>query len=166
MILNTALRADITFLLRIELMEYGSIGVVMEWVVIKLQREKISFDFNALLLLSTVETHCCWMGGYGTRRYEACEWSSRLRTRDFFSEGQEGCSECTSLANSCCFPAAHGHFLDNRSVASSLRRTLGCAVGRSFERRRGRGSHSTMQEIFSCRISYPIVSRHTLSKAL
>ena len=34
--------------------------------------------------------------------------------------GQEGCSECTSLANSCCFPADHGHFLDNRSVATLL----------------------------------------------
>ena len=42
--------------------------------------------------------------------------------------GQEGCSECTSLANSCCFPADHGHFLDNRSVASTAHTPAHCAT--------------------------------------
>ena len=47
MILNTALRADITFLL----MVYRIWIDRSDGVVIKLQREKISFDFNALIAI-------------------------------------------------------------------------------------------------------------------
>lgn len=67
--------------------------------------------------------------------------STARTTLSFFllsGRGGEGCSECTSLANSCCFPAAHGHFLDNSRVAVQLWK----------EARWGRGSHSTLAEIY------------------
>ena len=85
------------------------------------QRNLFWFQRTVISSTETQYSHNCCSNGLRRRYEEAYEWSSRLRELEVFSfEGQEGCSECTSLANSCCFPAAHGHFLDNRSVASSV----------------------------------------------